>query len=154
MTGTRWKDGKIELLHVHIFGLHIFKHTLHNMRSCCAVCCDLRDNMHCPSIIFHFSSHLCAVGSLRGPKIGFGRVQKVERLDATSFVVSFMDVRSAQKAHSMEPKFQGHQLRIAFHEQSKKLHKYYCYCEESELIAINSATAYLSIWLTRYRVLA
>lgn len=50
----------------------------------------------------------------------FGRVQKVERLGATDFVVSFMDVRSAQKAHSTEPKFQGHQLRIAFHEQSKK----------------------------------
>uniref|UniRef100_A0A7I4K5N0 Msx2-interacting protein n=1 Tax=Brugia malayi TaxID=6279 RepID=A0A7I4K5N0_BRUMA len=49
----------------------------------------------------------------------FGRVQKVERLGTTGFVVSFMDVRSAQKAHSAEPKFQGHQLRIAFHEQSK-----------------------------------
>uniref|UniRef100_A0A915Q817 RRM domain-containing protein n=1 Tax=Setaria digitata TaxID=48799 RepID=A0A915Q817_9BILA len=52
--------------------------------------------------------------------VTFGRVQKVERLGATGFVVSFMDVRSAQKAHSSEPKFQGHQLRIAFHEQSKK----------------------------------
>ncbi|VDK80119.1 unnamed protein product [Litomosoides sigmodontis] len=50
----------------------------------------------------------------------FGRVQKVERLGATGFVVSFMDVRSAQKAHSTEPKFQGHQLRIAFHEHNKK----------------------------------
>ncbi|EJD74291.1 hypothetical protein LOAG_18374 [Loa loa] len=49
----------------------------------------------------------------------FGRVQKVERLGTTGFVVSFMDVRSAQKAHSTEPKFQGHKLRIAFHEQSK-----------------------------------
>ncbi|VDM97035.1 unnamed protein product [Thelazia callipaeda] len=31
-----------------------------------------------------------------------------------------MDVRSAQKAYSADPKFQGHQLRIAFHDQSKK----------------------------------
>ncbi|VDM13234.1 unnamed protein product [Wuchereria bancrofti] len=43
-------------------------------------------------------------------------------MGTTGFVVSFMDVRSAQKAHSAEPKFQGHQLRIAFHEQSKKIY--------------------------------
>lgn len=50
----------------------------------------------------------------------FGRVQKAERLSSSGVVVSFMDVRSAQKAHSAEPKFDGHQLRITFHDQSKK----------------------------------
>ncbi|VDK45085.1 unnamed protein product [Anisakis simplex] len=50
----------------------------------------------------------------------FGRVQKAERLSNNSVVVSFMDVRSAQKVHSAEPKFDGHQLRITFHELSKK----------------------------------
>uniref|UniRef100_A0A915BDJ7 Msx2-interacting protein n=1 Tax=Parascaris univalens TaxID=6257 RepID=A0A915BDJ7_PARUN len=49
----------------------------------------------------------------------FGRVQKAERLSSSGVVVSFMDVRSAQKAHSAEPKFDGHQLRITFHDQSK-----------------------------------
>uniref|UniRef100_A0A915CQS4 RRM domain-containing protein n=1 Tax=Ditylenchus dipsaci TaxID=166011 RepID=A0A915CQS4_9BILA len=57
---------------------------------------------------------------------GFGRVQKVlkvasdvEGVDKEAYIVSFMDVRSAQKAcssHGGEPKLDGHQLRIQFHE--------------------------------------
>ncbi|OZC10079.1 hypothetical protein X798_02928 [Onchocerca flexuosa] len=79
----------------------------------------LRSQCGVRQIVGFIEYHHHEIGTLR--YIGkFGRVQKVERLGATDFVVSFMDVRSAQKAHSTEPKFQGHQLRIAFHEQSKK----------------------------------
>ncbi len=47
----------------------------------------------------------------------YGRVQRVQRLDATHVVVSFTEVRAAQKAHADDAK---HALRTSFYEQHNK----------------------------------
>ncbi|CAD5211839.1 unnamed protein product [Bursaphelenchus okinawaensis] len=55
----------------------------------------------------------------------FGKVQKVEQKDnsdAPEFIVSFMDVRSAQKAQNSELQLQGHALGIKVHDAVKSLH--------------------------------
>ncbi len=48
-------------------------------------------------------------------RFSFGRVQKVDRLDANSAVVSFMDVRSAQKANG-DHRLDAELLRTSFYE--------------------------------------
>uniref|UniRef100_A0A914W272 RRM domain-containing protein n=1 Tax=Plectus sambesii TaxID=2011161 RepID=A0A914W272_9BILA len=52
----------------------------------------------------------------------FGRVQKINRLDANSAVVSFMDVRSAQKANG-EHRFDADLLRASFYEQESAVNQ-------------------------------